>query len=439
MDITTIKPKLNPETIAQIFFVLAIVFMFFPIRYVFPTIESFKTGAYSDFTSISLYLSDIFLILSFLFILPRGIFTWKRIILPLILALWLVLANIFHTRTSFNWFFLAKYLELALVAYGTSLYLFKNTNFREKILHLFLILGSFESLLSISQFITQKSLGLNKLGEQVIASNLSGISKIIVNGETYIRSYGTFPHPNLLSAFLLTTLAFGTYLFIRAGSLRIRILLGISILINIIGLTLTFSRAAFLGFFVFCTILFLILYFKGLWDRKVSVALIIICGSIFLSLIIFKPFLLTRATINDNASLERIFYTKIGLKIIKTHPVIGDGLGQSVLDMQTYSPIKLPPWQIQPVHNYFILAAAEIGIVGAGLFLLFFLIHVKHLASTIIKNRGEDIMLKVILLSLFIGFLVLMQFDHYFYTIEQTQLLLWFTLGLIASETKNYL
>jgi hypothetical protein len=30
-----------------------------------------------------------------------------------------------------------------------------------------------------------------------------------------------------------------------------------------------------------------------------------------------------------------------------------------------------------------------------------------------------------------------MQFDHYFYTLQQTQLLLWMVLAIISSEIKN--
>ena len=54
------KVTINKLNIAQIFFLLFLASLFFPIRYVFPNSEAFQTGAYSDFTSISLYLSDIF-------------------------------------------------------------------------------------------------------------------------------------------------------------------------------------------------------------------------------------------------------------------------------------------------------------------------------------------------------------------------------------------
>jgi hypothetical protein len=43
----------------------------------------------------------------------------------------------------------------------------------------------------------------------------------------------------------------------------------------------------------------------------------------------------------------------------------------------------------------------------------------------------------LMLFSGLISFLILMQFDHYFYTLQQTQLLLWLFLAIISSEMKN--
>jgi O-antigen ligase len=431
-----VQKKLNFEKIAQAFFILGLIFIFFPIRYVFPTKEAFQTGAYSDFTSISLYLSDIFLFVSFIFILPRGIPTFFHSKWLILTAFWLILITLigFDHHSNLNWFFLAKYIEFFLVAYGTASILVRDTPFRLNLLKIFVFLGTFESVLGIYQFIIQKSVGLNRLGEQIIAPNLTGIAKIIVNGKEFIRSYGTFPHPNLLSAFIFTTIILNIYLLIKAQAKPIRLVPIVSLLINVFGLILTFSRASYLALLVSLIILVGAFVYKRIFNKKVLSILAILTGGLILSIVILRPFFLTRATISDDASLERIFYAKIGVSILKTHPIIGDGLGQSVLDMQKYSPIKLWPWQIQPVHNYFLLAAVEMGLIGVILLIIFFLIHVKQLLQSITKNKEGDMEFRIILLCIFAGFLVLMQFDHYFYTIEQTQLLLWIILGMIGAE-----
>jgi len=437
------KPqKLNTENISQIFFLLAIIFVFFPIRYVFPTKEAFQTGAYSDFTSISLYLSDIFLFLSFIFILPRGITNLKGNKWLILAIIWLLISIIFDLSLEnhylgLNSYFFAKLIEFLIVAYGTTKTLFRDRDFRMIFTRLFVILGTAESILAIFQFIQQKSIGFNKLGEQVINPHILGIAKIIVNGREYIRSYGTFPHPNLLSAFLLTTIILNVFLLIRSKKNLARVLLSLCLIINTFGLLLTFSRASYLA--LGCSIILFVILFqvKKLLNNKVALSLATLGLALVLGIVVLKPFLLTRTTISDSASLERIFYAKIGLKIISAHPFTGVGLGQSVLDMQKYTTVKLWPWQIQPIHNYFLLAAAEIGIIGTVLLIILFLFHVKQLLIQIIKNRGEGTDFKIALIVIFSGYLILMQFDHYFYTIEQTQILLWVVLGIIAAEIQT--
>ena len=87
--------------------------------------------------------------------------------------------------------------------------------------------------------------------------------------------------------------------------------------------------------------------------------------------------------------------------------------------------------QIQPVHNYFILAAAELGVPGMLILIWIFISH----AWVLIKNYFTAH--KMPLASILICFLVLMQFDHYFYTLQQTQMLLWIFLGITSAQLKT--
>jgi hypothetical protein len=62
-----------------------------------------------------------------------------------------------------------------------------------------------------------------------------------------------------------------------------------------------------------------------------------------------------------------------------------------------------------------------------------FLSHLKTLNNKLTGGYTT----KYLLLATFICFLILMQFDHYFYTLQQTQMLLWILLGMITAETKT--
>jgi O-antigen ligase len=447
--------KLNFENIAKVFFFLFLISLFFPIRYVFFTKTAFITGLYSDFTSISLYLSDIFLITTWIFLIVSRGETFFHVVKSLKwLFFWLILAFLlnFGLNKGLNTFFFIKLLEL-FVAYGTAVVLFspsplllslkgEGLRVRGWFFKLFVILGSIQSILALWQFIIQSPIGLFKLGEQQIYPWNLGIAKIVVNGIKFVRGYGTFPHPNPLSAFLVVGIFFSIYFFLKADKLWQKVAYSCAILINILGLTVTFSRGAFLALGVGLVIYFGYLFFlpsPGVGEgqgRGRKIALLIIVFSLLTSFLIFRPYLLTRATISDQATVERGMYNQIGLKMIKDKPIFGVGIGERVLHMQQFSSVKLWPWQIQPIHNYFLLAAAELGIMGSLILIWIFLSHLKSLWLRI-KDKRLRIEIHPLLFTILISFLVLMNFDHYFYTLQQTQLLLWVVLGLIAAESNQ--
>jgi O-antigen ligase len=445
----------NSLTISKICFFLFIGSLFFPIRYVFFTNSAFQTGAYSDFTSFSLYLSDILLFLLFLsIIVPRGkefIAIVKSQLSIAFFIFWLILAIIWHFNTfsSLNWYFLLKYAEL-IVAYGTISVLFKDLSIKKAFFWLFASLTGVQSLLALWQFIIQKSVGLKILGEQVLSPQILGVAKIVSGGTKLIRGYGTFPHPNLLSAFLVAGILITVYLMLKASKKWAKLLLGFLLFLNIMGLAITFSRSAYLALGIAAAIFFgylLVQIPEKMTKRKVGAILMIFCGSAIISFLLFRPYILTRATITDQASIERSTYNKIGLQLIKDHPLFGTGIGESVLHMGQYSGIKLEPWQKQPIHNYFLLAAAELGIPGALILIWTFLFHLFGVwnlkISKLFKNWKLEIrnlqlnLYHLTLSTIVLAFLVLMMFDHYFYTLQQTQMLLWAVLGMIADETQN--
>ena len=453
-EIKTVESK--GLRLTKVFFLLFLLTLFFPIRYVFPTASSFATGLYSDFTSISLYLSDIFLLIAFFLILCYNYKEFKKIIVfPLIIAIfWLFFLLVVGIKTisGLNIWFFVKFIEFAIVAYGTMTFLLKNKaiQFKNTFLLFLLALGTIQSIIGLLQFINQSPLGLNLIGEQIIYPNLWGVAKIVSNGTAYIRAYGTFPHPNPFSAFLLVTILFNIYLVsVTTWKRFTKYWLNLALFVNILGLTVTFSRGAYLALAVG------LLVFFGLLMRKTGIkAQLMPIGKILLvlllSFLIFKPFLLTRVNVWDQATIERNTYNKAALSIIKDKPLTGVGMGESLLHMEQYSPIALEAWQIQPIHNFFLLASAELGLPGMMILIYIFVAHLKKLILSIryyvssipntkypIQNTNqeqENLLYKLTLLTILICFLILMQFDHYFYTLQQTQMLLWLILGLIAAE-----
>ena len=425
---------------AEYLLYLIIILIPFSIRYVFDTQWSFQTGAYSDFTSLSLYISDLVL----LALIGFTIFTYKKVNLP---KAWKITAFL-----SAGWLMLEFFLQnkelLPIQAYFSIRIIFlmifavtvSQTHVsREKLAWLFTILGFIQSLIAAFQFYAQKSVGLYILGESHLGPDLQGVAKIVSHGTKLIRSYGTFPHSNLLAAFLVCSTLFNLYLLTNTqqksrGKFSPRgIFLYLTLFLNIFGIFLTFSRAGMLAFAVSAGI-FLIYspYIKGF--SYVSRAIPIILASILLSIAILFPYLSTRATISDSAVKERGFYNLIGQEILKDKPIFGIGPGTSVLHMKQYAKnslqTELESWQIQPVHNYYLISWVEWGF--GAILLMFLLIY-----PLVYLLRSKKDTWNIILVSLGTSFLVLFLFDHYFYTIWPTQLLLWLLVGLNLAKNSS--
>lgn len=431
----TIKDKIDVTRATQYLLFLLIILIPFSIRHIFNTTWSFQTGAYSDFTSLSIYMSDVVLVVlgvSFIFSLKKldKNFITSKVWLYFAGAavIWLIIELILQSRQTFS---LQVYYSVRIVfLIAFALIVSKIEVSREKLAWLFVILGGIQSLIAVIQFYTQKSIGLYLFGESHLSPETLGVAKIVSHGTTLIRGYGTFPHANLLSAFLVATLLFNIYLLIKSyqiprGGNKLIALYAL-LLINTFGLFLTFSRGGILAFGVAMAIItgyFLInMQFAKIYHVVFPVAL-----AIGVSIAILAPYLSTRTTISDTATKERLFYTEIGKDMIQDQPFTGLGPGTSVLHMKQYSPTELEPWEVQPIHNYYLIAWAEWGIGAIFLFALL----IYPILALFKRNIDEW---QLVLLATGMAFLTLFLFDHYFYTIWPTQLLLWLIVGLILKS-----
>ena len=135
----------------------------------------------------------------------------------------------------------------------------------------------------------------------------------------------------------------------------------------------------------------------------------------------------------DESFSQRYLFNEIALEMIKAKPSTGVGLRNFVAEMDNFSPQKLLPFQHQPAHNIYLLIAAESGVFALAVFLIFI--------GTLILRRirvgrlkGADYALLVMLF----GFLAIGMVDHYLWTIQQGQMMLWLVLGLTSAVTREY-
>lgn len=350
------------------------------------------------------------------------------------------------------------------------------------------ISGFLQSILAIYQFLYQKNLFssplLHKLtGETVLSPFLPSIAKIGEGGEKMIRGYGTFPHPNLLGGFLIFSLFISIYLYAEhKGYILSRItplfkkndrkhsdryllpVIWITIFTTqFLALILSFSRSAWLGFAI-SSIVFLALIFRCIKIvsretitvgfikkyKEIILTVLLLIGVFIgnlnlLSNRIFQDVSMKDGVNSQSAILpqndtftDRYFFNIVSRETIARSPILGSGPGTSVFQIRPYldknrKNDRLEPWQYQPPHNIYILSTAEIGIMGFCILLLIVVVSVRGATKDIVSRETilEKKIFKICVLSTLYGFLFIGFFDHYFWTLQQGQLMFWMTIGLL--------
>ncbi|MCD4756099.1 hypothetical protein K8R20_00565 [bacterium] len=267
------------------------------------------------------------------------------------------------------------------------------------LLILSLLLVLFQGVVALLQFDGGSSLGLGFLGESQVVSGMRGSSFLNLNNQLYLRGYGTFPHPNVFSGWLLFNMFFGWFLFERMKKKRdwSVVLMVVSSLV----LLLTFSR---IGFFV-CILVWV--GFLGSVFFKINLK-----GKSFGFVGLASERVLNLMGGGDSSWSERVDLVRVSLVVLRDNLLRGVGLGRFVSSMGEGVPrssggILL----LQPVHNVFLLGVCELGLVGVGLLgsLLYFFL-----------RRGEfGVRFVTVLIALFI----IGMFDHYLFSLGQGMVL----------------
>lgn len=402
-------------------------------------IFSFQPLETSFYHQIFLYLSDILILVLIGFWILRMFKDAKeKIILAeslkkdFILILFFLISGfsiIVAANKGLAVFHLVKLFEFLLLYFYTKQN-FKNFDIK-KVFLILIIAALFQVFISSLQFYLQESIGLKYFGESPLSPIIDGVAKINEDGFKMIRAYGTFPHPNILALFLSFALFLPYYLYLRNGAenkakdiFYVLLFFAFSV-----GLFLTFSRAAIFSFAIisFLFFAFLILRKNSVFDKAKIYKLAALSALFFLTLVfVFNKEIISRL-FEDQSLSQRIYYANVAREAIFKNPFFGVGIGNFIDYFYGNFP-NLSNWQYQPVHNLFLLTATEIGIFGALLFLFFI---VKSLFESL--KKIENLFQYIILFS-FLNFLILASTDHYFWTLQQGQILFWLALGILNSN-----
>ncbi len=407
------------------------------------------TPGFDEYGAVFLYISDILIVLFLLTFSAKTFFclntpNWS------FLSAFLFLTGLSIFFASYK--LLAIYgsirlILLVLTALAIAEILKKNWIKLENILAILAGSAVFQSLIAFFQFLNQKNLGFWFLGESVLGPEIPGVAKIIVAGGKILRAYGTFPHPNILAAFLLLGLLSSYYLLFKNREIQnnpetvkfrfANISYFVSVLtvflINL-GLILTFSRTAWiLGIFLTLAYIFL----SKNYQRQAKYSLIIL-AFIFLSIILIMGWLIfPRAQISlaEPAVSQRIIYNELGWQLIKNYPG-GIGLSNQVIysaENGLYQILGMnQAWQWQPIHNIYFLIGAEIGVLGLIVFLILMAKLLTNTATFLLKNKNpENSNLLLIVGLMFLSLLGFGLSDHFLWTLQPGRLMFWLVLGIM--------
>ncbi len=301
-----------------------------------------------------------------------------------------------------------------------------------------LIIGLiWNSLLASVQVAHQGSVGLTILGEFQVNPANSGAVVVQAADIRWLRPYGLLPHPNMLGGFLTVGLlgVFGWSLSSQSKGW----LYGVVIFeFGLWSLLLTFSRSAWLGLAV--SLFFILALTFETWsrDRQRWIRILtiggisLIVGGAFFAL--YQPFLSARAGLSDESlevrsTSDRVVYTQIALDAIRESPILGTGIGNFPWYASTYLAKTKFDLRGQPVHNIYLSAWAELGVIGLGLFLLIIAATIRAGFANIRKEYDKKEYLYAAVGCGVIAFLIIGLFDHYSWTLIQFQAAFW---GLMA-------
>jgi len=294
-----------------------------------------------------------------------------------------------------------------------------------------------QAVIAILQFYYQKSIGLWFLGEPVADVATKGVARVTIDGVSYLRSFGTLPHANILAAFLVLgfiALAY-TYFTVAPGAKGSRIASVLGMATILCGLVFTFSRSGWLiaGLSIFTVLAY---GFTKHEFRRVALRFLgVVAVSGALLAYFFGWAIAPRVGfVKGEASVDhRVFYNEIGITLIKSHP-LDVGIGNQVITAdanELYVEKGLPQiWLAQPVHNIYILIASELGILGIIVFLV-----LLFYAFRAVRFKYPKLVFAGIMFASLLAFGLV---DHFPWDLHAGRLMFWVMFGIMVGLSAEH-
>lgn len=311
--------------------------------------------------------------------------------------------------------------DLALNAAGLS-FVFAMTNSikNKKELNGFISVFMLSALIVALIGIVQKFTGVQMRPEWLDTEN---------NTDIAVRVYSVFYNPNILAEYLVMLTPIAVGLSWHTKSLRKKLVFMAATAILLICLLLTLSRGGWVG------ILFAALTFVILVDRRLLLLAIPIGfgGLMFLPTQMLNRILSIGSTI-DSSNSYRIKIWNITMDVIRDNLVGGVGFGYIPFKKTFETYIRTMP--IYHAHNTYLEVAAEIGIAGLFIFILFLFSTIKYAYINLVKSTDKYFRyIGAGLCASVVGIMAHGLVEHFLY-IPRIIFTFWIIIGIIFTSIK---
>lgn len=238
---------------------------------------------------------------------------------------------------------------------------------------------------------------------------------MILHTNNILALTGPFKHNNDLAAYLICALIIILYWVFSEGVKVIKPIAVIVLFFGVFILARAYSRGGLISFIL--TIILLSILVKKFRFLGLSLLITIILGlkSIFLKSLIFKD-------------AGRFELWGISLRMIKEHPLIGNGIGTFMVLFRNFSPSHVG--NNSYAHNCFLQLWAEAGLISVAIFVFFIFKTLKMGILSYKKNKNH---MFLILPCAIIAYLCYSFFDTHFFS-SQLAFLFWVLIGLLKGS-----
>lgn len=286
--------------------------------------------------------------------------------------------------------------------------------------------------IGLCQWIFERDLGLEFFGEMGLPPDTWAEGSII-------RVGGLQGHPNAFATYLTMTLPFCLFFLESAQRKTTRVASFVLFCSGCIVLLATKSRGAWLGFGVsaLCAFILFIFRAKRVHIRRFGVITVVII-SLLVGGIISKDVIKKRFFNDDKGSVaSRVPMMIDALEVIKNNPFIGIGLNNYSLVISKYDITGIhKEWVAMPVHNLFLLIAAETGIISLLVFIFFWAIIFRKVYILSKLNNKKTFILSIAFFISLTGFFLIHQVDPNYRFYPSVQREIWLIAALVVSSNR---